>query len=46
MTAGKRATWGETEFYDLLCLMMIGVCCWVVGIRLGVFHMLDGVIID
>lgn len=46
MSARKRASWGETEFYDLLCLMMIGVCCWVVGIRLGAFRFLDGVIID
>ncbi|GEO97692.1 hypothetical protein GCM10007887_00770 [Methylobacterium haplocladii] len=42
----KRASWGETEFYELLCLMMIGVCGWVVGIQLGAFRLLDEVMID
>ncbi len=42
----KRASWGETEFYELLCLMMIGVCGWVVGVQLGAFRLLDAVTID
>ncbi len=41
MTAARKASWGETEFYEILCLMMIGTCCWIIGVQLGAFRLLD-----
>ncbi len=33
----KRASWGEGELYELLCLMLIGACVWIGGRELGFF---------
>jgi diguanylate cyclase (GGDEF)-like protein len=39
----KHPSWGEGELRELLCLMMIGTCIWIVGTQLGVFAILiDG----
>ncbi|MDB5648328.1 EAL domain-containing protein [Methylobacterium sp.] len=39
----KHPSWGEGELRELLCLMMIGTCIWIVGTQLGVFAVLiDG----
>ncbi|MCE4223712.1 EAL domain-containing protein [Methylobacterium sp. C25] len=46
MASGKRVGRGASEFYDLLCLMMIGVCGWLAGIQLGAFRTLDTIMID
>ncbi|GEP08765.1 putative bifunctional diguanylate cyclase/phosphodiesterase [Methylobacterium gnaphalii] len=46
MAGEKRARWGGSEFYDLLCLMMIGACGWMVGVQLGAFRALDAIMID
>lgn len=32
-----RSSWGHGELYEALCLLMTGVCCWIVGDRFGVF---------
>ncbi|KQP96406.1 diguanylate cyclase [Methylobacterium sp. Leaf117] len=33
-------SWGEGELRELLCLMMIGTCVWLLGTRLGFFTFL------
>lgn len=32
-----RDSWGHGELYEALCLLMTGVCCWVIGDKFGVF---------
>ncbi|KQP31819.1 diguanylate cyclase [Methylobacterium sp. Leaf104] len=36
----KNNSWGEGELRELLCLMMIGCCVWIVGTHLGLFTLL------
>ncbi|MCJ2035127.1 putative bifunctional diguanylate cyclase/phosphodiesterase [Methylobacterium sp. J-068] len=36
----KHPSWGEGELREILCLMMIGTCVWIVGTQLGVFAVL------
>jgi diguanylate cyclase (GGDEF)-like protein len=36
----KHPSWGEGELRELLCLMMIGTCVWIVGTQLGAFAVL------
>jgi diguanylate cyclase (GGDEF)-like protein len=36
----KNNSWGEGELRELLCLMMIGSCIWIVGTQLGFFTVL------
>ncbi|WP_232627942.1 putative bifunctional diguanylate cyclase/phosphodiesterase [Methylobacterium sp. Leaf118] len=45
MADRKRASWGSGELYDLLCLMMLGCCVWLLGVQLGAFRWLDALII-
>ena len=45
MADGKKASWGTGELYDLLCMMMLGTCAWVLGVQLGAFRVIDQVII-
>jgi diguanylate cyclase (GGDEF)-like protein len=33
-----RSTWGQGEFYETLCLLMIGTCFWIIGVKLGAFE--------
>jgi len=44
MAERRRASWGEGELYELLCLMMVGTCCWIVGVQLGAFRALDALL--
>ena len=44
MAASSKVRWGETEFYEILCLMTVGSCCWLIGIQLGAFRILDRLI--
>ena len=37
MAAEKRGTWGQGELYELLALMVMGTCVWIIGARFGVF---------
>jgi diguanylate cyclase (GGDEF)-like protein len=30
-------TWGQNELFELLALMMMGVCVWIIGVQFGVF---------
>ncbi|GJE76404.1 putative bifunctional diguanylate cyclase/phosphodiesterase [Methylorubrum suomiense] len=46
MADKPKASWGSGELYDLLCLMMLGTCIWVMGVQLGAFVALDRFIID
>jgi diguanylate cyclase (GGDEF)-like protein len=39
-------SWGEGELYELLSLMMMGVCVWLAGTRLSVFDWLSRYAID
>ncbi|UMY17927.1 bifunctional diguanylate cyclase/phosphodiesterase [Methylobacterium organophilum] len=45
MDPRRRIGWGQSEFYEALCLMMMGVCCWVVGIQLEAFRALDRLVV-
>ena len=36
-----RSSWGQGELYEGLCLLMTGVCCWIVGDKFGVFAAMD-----
>ncbi|KQP51759.1 diguanylate cyclase [Methylobacterium sp. Leaf399] len=40
MSDDRSASWAEGEARELLSLMMIGVCVWIVGTQLGVFKIL------
>jgi diguanylate cyclase (GGDEF)-like protein len=31
-------TWGQNELFELLALMVMGTCVWIVGARFGVFE--------
>ncbi len=31
-------TWGQSELFELLALMVMGTCVWIVGARFGVFE--------
>jgi len=33
----REASWGQGELYELLCLMMIGACLWIIGTQFGFF---------
>ncbi|WP_375407716.1 putative bifunctional diguanylate cyclase/phosphodiesterase [uncultured Methylobacterium sp.] len=37
MSDDQSASWAEGELRELLSLMMIGVCVWIVGTQLGLF---------
>ncbi len=41
MADKRKASWGSGELYDLLCLMMLGTCVWLLGVQLGAFRWLD-----
>ena len=34
---GRQGSWKQGELYELLCLMTIGACLWLVGTQFGVF---------
>jgi diguanylate cyclase (GGDEF)-like protein len=40
MATTRRHSWGTSEFYELLCLMMMGSCLWIVGGQLELFPLL------
>jgi diguanylate cyclase (GGDEF)-like protein len=46
MADKRKASWGSGELYDLLCLMMLGTCVWLLGVQLGAFRSLDRLIIE
>ncbi|WP_082552497.1 EAL domain-containing protein [Methylobacterium sp. Leaf456] len=46
MADKRKASWGSGELYDLLCLMMLGTCVWVLGVQLGAFRWVDRIILD
>ena len=46
MADKRKASWGSGELYDLLCLMMLGTCVWLLGVQLGAFQILDRFIIQ
>ena len=46
MADKRKASWGSGELYDLLCLMMLGTCVWLLGVQLGAFRSLDRFIIE
>ena len=31
-------SWGKSELYEGLALMMIGTCVWFIGVKFGVFE--------
>ncbi|WP_336488932.1 putative bifunctional diguanylate cyclase/phosphodiesterase [Methylobacterium nigriterrae] len=37
MADKRRGSWGEGELYDALCLLMIGACCWIIGVQFQAF---------
>ncbi|GEP03981.1 putative bifunctional diguanylate cyclase/phosphodiesterase [Methylobacterium oxalidis] len=37
MAEKRRGNWGEGELYDALCVLMIGVCGWIIGVQFQVF---------
>ena len=37
-------TWGRGELYETLCLLVIGVGIWFVGVTLGTFDYLNGLV--
>ncbi|KAB1074259.1 putative bifunctional diguanylate cyclase/phosphodiesterase [Methylobacterium planeticum] len=45
MAEKRGGSWGEGELYDALCLLMIGVCCWIIGAQFHVFAALHGFIL-
>ena len=45
MGAIRTRSWGEGEFYELLCLMMIGTCVWIAGSMLGLFQILTAAVL-
>src|SRR3954454_23550417 len=45
MPSDKPISWGRGEMYETLCLLMIGVCCWLIGITLGAFEVISGFIL-
>jgi hypothetical protein len=40
MATTRRHSWGTSEFYELLCLMMMGSCLWIVGGQIELFPLL------
>jgi diguanylate cyclase (GGDEF)-like protein len=38
MTRLKRGSWEQGELFELLSLMVMGACLWIIGARLGVFQ--------
>jgi diguanylate cyclase (GGDEF)-like protein len=45
MSVTRTTSWGEGEFYELLCLMMIGTCVWIAGTMLGLFGHLSAAVL-
>jgi diguanylate cyclase (GGDEF)-like protein len=37
MTNLRHGSWGKGELYELLSLMVMGACIWIIGARLGAF---------
>ncbi len=31
-------SWGKSELYEVLALMMMGTCVWIIGVQFGVFE--------
>jgi diguanylate cyclase (GGDEF)-like protein len=40
MAVEKNDSWGRGELYEMLCLMMIGYCLWLIGTKTGFFDYL------
>jgi diguanylate cyclase (GGDEF)-like protein len=37
----RKGSWGQGELFELLSLMMIGACLWIIGARLGAFDLIS-----
>lgn len=46
MDAKAKSPWHKGELYELLCLLGIGECLWIIGENLGVFPLLGGFIAE
>jgi diguanylate cyclase (GGDEF)-like protein len=44
MPSETSTTWGRGELYETLCLLTIGAGIWFVGVTLGSFDVLNGII--
>ena len=38
MNSMRQDTWQQGELYEVLSLMMIGACLWLIGTQLGIFN--------
>ncbi|MGU3663615.1 putative bifunctional diguanylate cyclase/phosphodiesterase [Methylobacterium sp. A49B] len=45
MLRETSTTWGRGELYETLCLLVIGVGIWFVGVTLGTFDSLQGIVV-
>ncbi|WP_132255789.1 putative bifunctional diguanylate cyclase/phosphodiesterase [Methylobacterium segetis] len=45
MPSDKPISWVRGEMYETLCLLVIGACCWLIGITLGAFERISGFIL-
>src|SRR5260370_41999324 len=42
----RKGSWGQGELFELLSLMMIGACLWIIGAWLGAFDSISRFAID
>ena len=40
-----RSNWTRGEIYELVCLVLVGTCLWFVGIEVGLFESMNGVML-